>query len=764
MLLKILSILTSLILNQYTIYFILIFGLAYYLATINNDYFEKRGVKYIKPFPLVGNIWPALSRKQNFFEYYQATYNAFKDVGFFGTFEFMKPLYIIRDPDLVKQICIKDFDTFVNHRVTIDDKHVDPIFGRNLFVIKDQRWREMRNIMSPAFTGTKMRFLFASIRDSIKNTTKYLMEVAKQNNGIYEFEAKDFFTRCSADVIASAAFGIEVNSIRDKDNEFYKTGLQMADFTKPSRTIKFFIYNTVPQFGKFLKLKILENAHTNFFKSCLMEVINSREQNNSSRPDFVQILIQAKKKGKIETENGEENEYSVGKAPSKIEWTDDDFTGQMVVFFLAGFETATTLFNFLLYELAINQDIQEKLLNEIDDTIENLDGNPIDYEKIQQMKYLDMVVQEALRKHPPNVGVDRVCNKPSGLKTKLITRTMFFSTLSLIVRVLFSQFTSYLIITFGLVYYLATKNNEFFEKQGVKYKKPHLLVGNLWPTISRQKNFFEHYKSLYDEFKDVGFFGTFEFTRPILIIRDPDIVKQICIKDFDSFVNHRIIIDLDVDPIFGRNLFVMKDNKWRLMRNMMSPAFTGTKMRFLFSTIRDSMKNTTDYLIEETEKNNGIYEFEARDFFTRCGTDIIASTAFGVEVILCCTWPNFAKFFKLKLLDNHYIDFFKSCLLGVMRSREENKSSRSDFVQILMEAKAKGKIELEEGELNEYIVGNDQSKFEWTEDDFVAQSLVFFLAGFETVTTLFNFLSYELAINPDIQEKLLVEIDDVRKH
>lgn len=417
MLLGILSLLTSLLLNQYTVYLAIILALLYYLATKNNDYFEKRGVKFIQPVPFFGNLWPTISRKLNFFEYYQSVYNTFQDVGFIGTFEFMKPLYVIRDPDLVKQICIKDFDIFVNHRVAID-KHVDPMFGRNLFVIKDQRWREMRNMMSPAFTGSKMRFLFSSIRDSVKNTSDYLVEAAKKNNGLYEFEARDFFTRCSSDVIASAAFGIVVTSIKDKDNEFYSTGFKMADFTKPTRTIKFFIYSTLPKLGTFLKLKMLETEHTNYFKDCLMEVIRARETNNTTRPDFVQILMQAKKKGAIEMEKDEENEYLVGKEAAKMEWTDDDFVAQSLIFFLAGFETATTLFNYMAYELATNPDIQDKLLQEIDATIEHLNGKAIDYETIQKMKYLDMVVQESLRKHPPSVGVDRVCNRPYVLQDK----------------------------------------------------------------------------------------------------------------------------------------------------------------------------------------------------------------------------------------------------------------------------------------------------------------------------------------------------------
>lgn len=44
-------------------------------------------------------------------------------------------------------------------------------------------------------------------------------------------------------------------------------------------------------------------------------------------------------------------------------------------------------------------------------------------------------------------------------------------------------------------------------------------------------------------------------------------------------------------------------------------------------------------------------------------------------------------------------------------------------------------------------------------DDVIAQALLFFLAGFETVAVLLSHCLNELAVNPDIQKKLQDEID-----
>lgn len=84
---------------------------------------------------------------------------------------------------------------------------------------------------------------------------------------------------------------------------------------------------------------------------------------------------------------------------------------QCIIFFLAGFTGVSTTFCFLCYELSMNQEIQDRLHEEIVETKEQLDGKPVTFEALQKMKYLDMVVSEVLRKWPIGTMMDRVVNK-----------------------------------------------------------------------------------------------------------------------------------------------------------------------------------------------------------------------------------------------------------------------------------------------------------------------------------------------------------------
>lgn len=72
----------------------------------------------------------------------------------------------------------------------------------------------------------------------------------------------------------------------------------------------------------------------------------------------------------------------------------------------------------MAHELAVNTDIQEKLYNEIKLVNDQLAGQPLTYEKLQSMKYMDMVVCETLRRWTLAPFSDRIVNKPYSIDLK----------------------------------------------------------------------------------------------------------------------------------------------------------------------------------------------------------------------------------------------------------------------------------------------------------------------------------------------------------
>jgi cytochrome P450 len=76
-----------------------------------------------------------------------------------GIFSFDKPSLLIRDPEMVKNILVKDFQTFMDHIISFDEK-IDPLIGNSLFVLKGQIWRHLRTNLTPVFTSRKIKMMF----------------------------------------------------------------------------------------------------------------------------------------------------------------------------------------------------------------------------------------------------------------------------------------------------------------------------------------------------------------------------------------------------------------------------------------------------------------------------------------------------------------------------------------------------------------------------------------------------------------------------
>ena len=74
---------------------------------------------------------------------------------------------------------------------------------------------------------------------------------------------KSFFERFTLDVIATCAFGIECNSLKDPDGEFVKIASRFNDITTFDRILILFVMLLVPQYAHLFRLRFL-NGQVSF--------------------------------------------------------------------------------------------------------------------------------------------------------------------------------------------------------------------------------------------------------------------------------------------------------------------------------------------------------------------------------------------------------------------------------------------------------------------------------------------------------------------
>lgn len=124
------------------------------------------------------------------------------------------------------------------------------------------------------------------------------------------------------------------------------------------------------------KMRSLPAAVEKFFIELVHDTVRQREKNNVQRNDFMNLLIQLK--------NSEDPDARI---------TMDEMAAQSFVFFLAGSETSSTAMVNCMYELAMNQDIQDKLRNEITRVCGK---GKLTYEAVNTVEYLNMVIDGKL--------------------------------------------------------------------------------------------------------------------------------------------------------------------------------------------------------------------------------------------------------------------------------------------------------------------------------------------------------------------------------
>lgn len=388
-------------------------GLIFLWAKKQFRYWEDHGFEYLKPvlFPF-GNL-KGVGYKVHLSEITLAAYKKYKSKAkVLGLYFYTTPVVYALDLEVIKHVMIKDFNNFHDRGLYMNTK-VDPLSG-HLFSLEGLEWKNMRAKLTPTFTSGKMKMMFSTVLDISDQMIEYIKKSIKECN---DLEMKEILSQFTTDIIGSVAFGLQLNSMENPNSEFRRYGRKF--FNPPwYGSLKVLFLTCFPGLSKKLNLMVTNSEISDFFLKSIKETVEYREKNNIQRNDFMNLLIQIKNHGKIDDDKGQ----TIGKL------TMDELAAQSFLFFLAGFETSSTTMMFCLYELAQNQDIQDKLRQEITDALENSNGK-LTYDSMLGMNYMQMVIDEALRKFPPVDTLMRQVDKDyevPGTKLVIPKKTLVF--------------------------------------------------------------------------------------------------------------------------------------------------------------------------------------------------------------------------------------------------------------------------------------------------------------------------------------------------
>lgn len=316
----------------------------------------------------------------------------------------------------------------------------------------------------------------------------------------------------------------------------------------------------------------------------------------------------------------------------------------------------------------------------------------------------------------------------------------------------------------------------WLRKYNLKGPIPLPLVKNLIP------NFFKPLDKQEAQYiKEVGTHGPCRVgivgcIRAIYIY-DVDLLKKIMIKDHLQFQNRFSIEGMNPYPV-DYGLLSLKDEEWKRVRNIITPSFSAGKIKMMVPEMnycgellcKGLMEKATAGETIESRKHFGCYTMDViaatafglrtdaysnpQEKFVSLASKVFSQSIFGPALLFALHFPTITKFLHNTFNWSVFypvdsLKFFTEVVRELIEDRKKNEDkSRVDLLQQMMNA------ELQEESLEQ------QTKKKLDIHELLGQGFFIFIAGYETTAGLLSYLSYFLAIYPEIQEKLIEEIDE----
>uniref|UniRef100_A0A1B6CH33 Cytochrome P450 n=1 Tax=Clastoptera arizonana TaxID=38151 RepID=A0A1B6CH33_9HEMI len=393
--------------------------LLYWYSTSSFGYWSKRGVPYIKPLPLFGNIKDQLLNKKPMLEVYHEFYQQLKEHRFGGFYQMKIPTLMVIEPELCERVLVKDFQYFYDRGFHLDPER-EPL-SVNLPLAEGATWRNLRYKLAPTFTTGKLKGMF----DQIKTCSDILVGHVEQESHLGAIDFKTLLGGFTFDVIASCAFGLSFDkndAMKRKLREIINNVIQPSKLTMFKQML-IVLYSPL---AKMLGLKFFSKKVEVLLANLVEETIKYRDENAVNRNDFLQLMLNVRKQeesGKFDRLTEElhpEDEVinqmkhaEVGEGEEeghKVFMSNAVITANSFVFFLAGSDSVSSAIGLIVYCLTEHPEIQEKVYQEITSVTER-HGGKWTYQSVKEMVYLNQVMQEALRLFPLGFVLPRICTK-----------------------------------------------------------------------------------------------------------------------------------------------------------------------------------------------------------------------------------------------------------------------------------------------------------------------------------------------------------------
>ncbi|HVK14448.1 MAG TPA: cytochrome P450 [Gemmataceae bacterium] len=283
----------------------------------------------------------------------------------YGDFAFVRlgwvRLYLVNRPDLVREVLVTKARSF--RKLTRQMRALRKIEGDGLVVAEEPIWGRHRPVVQGSFHPRH----FARYADTVVACTRRRLARWRPNES---FDLAGEMNELALEVIARLVFNEDVADraagLRDAVHAFRQAmqGQGGSALVLP---------DWLP-----LPSKIRQRRAIRKIDDLIWQLIRTRQADGGDGDDMLGQILAA-----------------VGARP-ELGITDREVRDEVATLFVAGHDTTSAALAWLWFALSQNPEVERRVLQDVDD----LGPGPITFADLPRLKYLEMVVKEAMRLYP----------------------------------------------------------------------------------------------------------------------------------------------------------------------------------------------------------------------------------------------------------------------------------------------------------------------------------------------------------------------------
>ncbi|KAF5336859.1 hypothetical protein D9611_002889 [Ephemerocybe angulata] len=319
---------------------------------------------------------------------------------------FRARILYIHDPKALHHIFVKDQHIFEEAEGLLAQNKA--IFGNGLFSTLGETHKKQRKMLNPVFSIKQMKTMIPTFFSVTYNLRDVFLR--KTSDGPQEIDMVTWMTRVALEIVARAGLGQSFDPVTEATNEHpYISAMKLIGPT--GRNLLFFReliltpvykYNLgTPRIRRFFAgllpskslhemrdlVDVMQETSVKLFESKKKALVENGSE--ESQKDFLSILMR---------ENA--------KASEEDKLPDDQVVAQISTLMFAAMDTTSSALSRILSLLAKHPEVQDKLRAEIREAKQTFGGEP-DYDQLSSLAYLDAVIRETMRLHPPLPSLPR---------------------------------------------------------------------------------------------------------------------------------------------------------------------------------------------------------------------------------------------------------------------------------------------------------------------------------------------------------------------